>query len=75
LKFLRSARNSGFDVPQSAIDDAVGYVRRTFSERYGAFGYAAGDHYDFRSRGMAGAGILALAHAGMHNSIYSKLFQ
>ncbi|MGD9635534.1 MAG: prenyltransferase/squalene oxidase repeat-containing protein [Pirellulales bacterium] len=68
LKFLRSARNAGFDVPKSAIDNAVGYVRRTYSERYGTFGYAAGDYYDFRSRGMAGAGILALAHAGYHKS-------
>jgi hypothetical protein len=31
LKFLRSARNCGFDVPKSAIDDAVNYVRRTYS--------------------------------------------
>jgi hypothetical protein len=68
LKFLRSARNAGFDVPKESIDDAVNYVRRTFSEQYGAFGYAAGDHGDFRSRGMAGAGILALAHAGHHNA-------
>jgi hypothetical protein len=68
LKFLRSARNAGFDIPPQSISDAVAYVRRTFSERYGAFGYAAGDHYDFRSRGMAGAGILALAHAGYHNA-------
>jgi hypothetical protein len=66
LKFLRSARNAGFDVPKQPIDDAVAYVRRTFSEHYGAFGYAVGDYYDFRSRGMAGAGILALAHAGRH---------
>jgi hypothetical protein len=68
LKFLRSARNAGFDVPKASIDDAVAYVGRTFSERYGAFGYAVGDHYDFRSRGMAGAGILAMAHAGRHNA-------
>jgi hypothetical protein len=67
LMFLRSARNAGFDVPSESIDDAVGYVRRTFSDRYGAFGYIA-DKYDFRSRGMAGAGILALAHAGLHGS-------
>jgi hypothetical protein len=68
LKFLRSARNAGFDVPKKSIDDAVAYVRRTFSDRYGAFGYAVGDYYDFRSRGMAGAGILALAHAGQHGA-------
>jgi hypothetical protein len=71
LMFLRSARNAGFDVPNQSIDDAVGYVRRTFSDRYGAFGYIA-DKYDFRSRGMAGAGILALAHAGLHGSLEAK---
>ena len=68
LKFLRSARNAGFDVPEESIDDAVAYVRRTFTPRYGAFCYAADEHLDFRSRGMAGAGILALAHAGHHNA-------
>jgi hypothetical protein len=66
LMFLRSARNDGFDVPKQSIDDAVAYVRRNFSQQYGAFGYVAGDG-DNRSRGMAGAGILALAHAGYHN--------
>jgi hypothetical protein len=68
LQFLRSARNAGFDVPKESIDEAIAYVRRTYSNRYGAFGYAVGDYDDFRSRGMAGAGILAFAHAGYHNS-------
>jgi hypothetical protein len=67
LMFLRSARNAGFDVPKPAIDEAVAYVRRTHNPSYGAFGYTA-DRGDERSRGMAGAGILALAHAGYHNS-------
>jgi Prenyltransferase and squalene oxidase repeat len=67
LMFLRSARNAGFDVPKSAIDAAVAYVRRTYSRQYGAFGYIA-DQGDYRSRCMAGAGILALAHAGFHNA-------
>jgi Prenyltransferase and squalene oxidase repeat len=67
LKFLRSARNAGFDVPKQSIDDAVEYIRQTYSPQYGAFGYAAGPG-DSRSRGMAGAGILALAHAGFHNA-------
>ncbi len=67
LMFLRSARNAGFDVPEQSINDATGYVRRTYSEKYGAFGYAA-DSADWRSRGMAGAGILALAHAGFHGA-------
>jgi hypothetical protein len=67
LMFLRSARNAGFNVPKTSIDDAVDYVRRTYCERYGAFGYANTER-DYRSRGMAAAGILALAHAGHHNA-------
>jgi hypothetical protein len=67
LMFLRSSRNAGFHVPQAPIDDAVAYVRRTFNASYGTFGYVVGPN-THRSRAMAGAGILALAHAGFHNS-------
>jgi hypothetical protein len=67
LKFLRSARNAGFDVPKQSIDDAVAYIRRTYSQRFGAFGYSVTEP-DPRSRAMAGAGILALAHAGYHDA-------
>jgi hypothetical protein len=71
LMFLRSARNAGFDVPKEAIDDAVAYVRRCYSKEYGTFQYWI-DRGDGRSRGMAGAGILALAHAGYHDSIEAQ---
>ncbi len=71
LMFLRSARNAGFDVPKTSIDDAVDYVRRTFDKREGAFGYTTERGYGY-SRAMAGAGILALAHAGYHNSIEAQ---
>jgi hypothetical protein len=67
LMFLRSSRNAGFDVAQQPIDEAVAYIRRCYASEYGAFEYAI-DGGDNRSRGMAGAGILALAHAGFHNS-------
>lgn len=67
LMFLRSARNAGFDVPKQPIDDAVAYIRTCYASDYGTFGYL-NDGYDRRSRGMAGAGILALAHAGFHKS-------
>jgi hypothetical protein len=67
LMFLRSSRNAGFNVPKRAIDEAVAYVRRTYSRQYGAFCYVAGPG-DYRSRAMAGAGILALAHAGFHDA-------
>jgi hypothetical protein len=71
LMFLRSARNAGFSVPEQAITDAVAYIRRTYKEDYGAFNYTTG-RSDVRSRGMIGAGILALGHAGFHNSAEAK---
>lgn len=67
LMFLRSAKNAGFEVPEESIDEAVGYIRRCFVKRHGTFNYVA-DTEDRRSRGLAGAGVLALAHAGFHNS-------
>jgi hypothetical protein len=71
LMFLRSARNAGFNVPKQSIDDAVGYVRRVFQKNYGAFGYTVGTGRS-PSRGTAGAGILALGHAGYHNSFEAQ---
>jgi hypothetical protein len=70
LMFLRSARNAGFDVPKQPIDDAVAYIRSCFSREYATFEYVAGDRdgRDARTRAMAGAGILALAHAGFHGA-------
>jgi hypothetical protein len=67
LMFLRSARNAGFDVRKEPIEQAVRYIQRCYSQRYGAFQYLAADD-DHRSRAMAGAGILAMAHAGFHRS-------
>jgi hypothetical protein len=67
LMFLRSAKNSGFDVPEDPIHEAVGYVRRCFLPQTGAFTYKL-IPLDRSSRGVTGAGILALAHAGMHNT-------
>jgi hypothetical protein len=73
LMFLRSARNAGFDVPKQSIDDAVAYIRRCFHQEYGTFLYMQGKGaQDLRSRAMAGAGILALAHAGFHESQEAK---
>ena len=67
LMFLRSARGTGFDVPAEHIEQAVGYIESCFQEEHGTFTYLAGSDEHF-TRGMAGAGILALAHAGKHNS-------
>jgi hypothetical protein len=66
LMFLRSARNAGFDVPKRRIDEAVAFVRRCFDYDEGIFVY--NKRRDSKTRSMNGAGILALAHAGFHNS-------
>lgn len=71
LMFLRSARNAGFPVPTQNINDAIVFIRRTFSREYGTFNYVA-NNSDLRTRGMAGAGILALGHAGFHRSVEAK---
>ena len=65
--FLRSAKNAGFEVPEKAIDDAVAYVERCFRDDIKAFNMEA-KSTDHRSRGMAAAGVLAMAHAGKHRS-------
>jgi hypothetical protein len=71
LMFLRSAHNAGFDVPKEAVNDAVAYIRRTFNKEVGTFEYIINDA-DTRSRGMAGAGILAMAHSGLHDEPEAK---
>jgi hypothetical protein len=71
LMFLRSARNAGFDVPDRAIAEAVAYIRRAFGKEHGTFNYTI-NRYNGRTRGMAGAGILALGHAGFHDSVEAK---
>jgi hypothetical protein len=70
--FLRSARDAGFHVPKETIDDAVNYVRRSFNKEYGTFTYNITGIGERRTRGMAGAGILALGHAGFHNSVEAQ---
>ncbi len=73
LMFLRSARNDGFDVPKESIDDAVAYIRRCYRKDYGTFVYMLNrGNADLRSRAMAGAGVLALAHAGLHGTPEAK---
>jgi hypothetical protein len=73
LMFLRSARNDGFNVPKGAIDNAVAYIRRCYRKDYGTFIYMLNKgNSDLRSRAMAGAGVLALAHAGLHGTPEAK---
>ena len=69
LMFLRSAKNAGFDVPEESIAAAVKYVEGCFIEQEDrrVHAYLAQDK-NACTRAMAGAGILALAHAGKHDS-------
>ena len=69
LMFLRSARDAGFDVPKQSIDAAIKYVEKCFIKNKNGqvHSYVVGWNEGV-SRAMAGAGILAMAHAGKHNS-------
>ena len=65
--FLRSAKNAGFDVPAENIGRAVAFVERCFDEEQGVFFYNP-SYKTAISRAMAGAGIVALAHGGKHDT-------
>ena len=67
LMFLRSAKNAGFNVPDKSIDAAVKFVEACFNKKLGVHSYVVA-YPKSVTRAMAGAGILALAHAGRHNS-------
>lgn len=68
LMFLRSCRNAGFDVPAAHIDEAMEYVKRCYDPRSGRFLYALYGENRRSSRGMTGAGILALSLGGLHGT-------
>ena len=71
LMFMRSAKNAGFDVEEKPIQEAIDYVQRCFLNDRGTFTYKV-DFHNRPSRGMAGAGILALAHSGLHDTPEAK---
>jgi len=69
LMFLRSARNAGFEVEKEYIDMAVAYVERCFlnEDDRKVHSYLVGGRRTC-TRATAGAGVLALAHAGKNDS-------
>lgn len=73
LMFLRSARNAEFDVPEEWISEAMEYVRRTFDRRQQGFRYGLRGEDNYCSRGMVGAGIVALSLGGEHESEMTRL--
>jgi len=66
LMYLRSAKNSGFDVPSERIERAMRFVKSNYQDRMGTFLYSVTDPSNI-SRAMAGAGILAMAHGGLYD--------
>lgn len=62
LMFLRSAENSGFQVPKEFPDEAIAYVKRCYKPATGAFRYSMRNMRE--TRAMTGAGITCLFLAG-----------
>lgn len=69
---LRAAYNAGIEVPRSAIDDAVQYLRRSYHTRWdgdvpldkkSAFGYQPGHRPEYAT---AAAGLLAMQVCGQY---------
>jgi hypothetical protein len=71
IMFLRSAKNSGFEVAQADVDDAAAYVRRLWNPSTGTFNYDTQEQIGtiaMDTRGMVGAGILSLTLIGQHGT-------
>ena len=70
LMFLRSAKNSGFNVNPQVIEEALSYLQRLYDQKRGTFRYEIhSDEPEFiYSRAMAGAGVLSMSMAGKHDT-------
>ena len=64
VTFLRSAKNAGFNVDDQMVEAARKYVKGMFKPHLGSFTYDHGR----TSRGMTGAGIMAMAMLGEHEA-------
>jgi hypothetical protein len=68
IMFYRSARNAEFNVPAAWIDEAMGYVHRSFDKDQRAFVYGLAGSNRYTTRGMVGAGVVCLELSGEHQS-------
>jgi len=68
VTFLRSAKNAGFEVKDEVIEAAHKYVKGLYKPEHGTFTY---DH-SRTTRGMSGAGIMAMAMLGQHNTVETR---
>ena len=70
VMFLRSAKNSGFEVDPKLVEEAIRYMRRLYDPGRKTFRYeihTTDPDYN-HTRGMAGAGVLSMSLAGEHHS-------
>jgi hypothetical protein len=65
LMALRSAKLNGAAVPDSAIEEAVAYLKRHQHEQYGCFGYTGNEDH---ARSLTGMGLLCLELCGLHGT-------
>ncbi|MAK46888.1 MAG: hypothetical protein CMI24_06505 [Opitutae bacterium] len=75
LMALRSAKNSGLDVPSSAISDAIEYLKRSYKskldeqgepiDKKSGFAYQPGGHPEYTT---TAAGLLAMQVCGQYES-------
>lgn len=72
--FLRSAKNAEFAVPQSYVEEAMGFVHRCWDPRSGVFNYKleSDGSGSGSTRGMMGAGIVSLSMGGEHNTAMAR---
>lgn len=70
VMFLRSAKNSGFEIDAKLIDEALAYMHRLYEPQRKTFRYEIypDDPPNNYPRGMAGAGVLSLSLSGEHYS-------
>ena len=75
LMSLRAAKNAGFDVPKSAIDSAIAYIKRSYRAERDANGVPKGDApFSYEPYGgrqtfsTTAAGLLSLQVAGQYET-------
>ena len=79
LMSLRSAKNAGMDIPSSAIEDAIGYLRRSYYSRLDSKGDPVNKKSGFAYQPGGGpqytttaAGLLAMQVCGEYESPFVK---
>jgi hypothetical protein len=68
LMSLRSARNSGIEIPPEAPAEALEFIQRLYDPQRQCFIYELSPDGNHPTRGMVGAGILSLSLAGKHDT-------